>query len=234
MSTSHTQFDFTSSPFVPTLTASSEAADTKFDKLVVCDPAVSEQLIEERRARGADLHDEVWEGVYVMSPLAGLEHQFIAFELAHAFRTGMGRTSGSLILVGVNVSDRDENWAHNYRCPDVALFLKDTKAKLHEAFTHGGPDFAVEIASPNDHTREKFDFYAKVGTRELLIVDRDPWQLELFRLVDGKLVSVATSSIENSCTLASEVIPFTFKLETGETRPQILVGHTESDQSWRV
>ena len=31
-------------------------------------------------------------------------------------------------------------------------------------------------------SREKLDFYAKVGTREVLILDRDPWSLELYAL----------------------------------------------------
>jgi len=50
----------------------------------------------------------------------------------------------------------------------------------------GGPDFAVEILNPGDRTPEKLPFYASVNVRELLVVDRDPWSLELFRLCDGQ------------------------------------------------
>ena len=234
MSTSHSQLDAIVGAQVATVPATSGDIGAKFDKVLVCDTLLSEQLIKDRQERGIDQHDEVWEGVYMMSPLANLEHQFIAFELAHAFRSGLGRDTGALILVGVNVSDRDENWKHNFRCPDVAAYLKDTAAKLHDAYTRGGPDFAVEVVSKNDMTREKLGFYGKVGVRELLIVDRDPWQLELLRLGDDKLVSVGISAVEGSETLTSEVIPFTFKLEKSEQRPVIVVGHTESGHTWRV
>lgn len=223
----HTQVPSVCSPSTP-------GVGTKFKKALICDPIVSEPLIKDRQERGIDQHDEVWEGVYVMSPLANLEHQFVVFELAYAFRCGLGNRSGSLVLVGVNVSDCDENWKHNFRCPDVAIYLENTSAKLHEAFTEGGPDFAVEVVSANDMTREKLDFYAKVGVRELLIVDRGPWQLELLRLADGKLSSTGASTVEKSDLLTSDLIPFTFKLEAGEERPAIVVGHSESEQAWRV
>ena len=68
----------------------------------------------------------------------------------------------------------------------------------------------------------------------IVSVDRDPWQLELLRLADDNLSSIGASTIEESETLTSEVIPFTFRLEEGKQRPAILVGHTESEQSWRV
>ena len=91
------------------------------------------------------------------------------------------------VMAGVNVSDREHGWKKNYRCPDVVVFLNHTKAVDCDTFWFGGPDFAVEIASPGDRSREKLEFYAKVGTRELLLVDRKPWSLELYRLDGEKL-----------------------------------------------
>lgn len=222
-------------PVAPSL-ADDRSTDvgTQFDTVVVLDTKLSEQLIKDRQERGIDQHDEVWEGVYMMSPLANLEHQQIAFRIAFAFQTAFGLDSDNLILVGTNVSDRDKNWKYNFRCPDVVVFLKDTAAKLHEAFSHGGPDFAVEVVSKNDRTRDKLEFYEKVGIRELLIVDRHPWELDLLRLHEGKLKSVGTFTVKNGNTLTSNVIPFTFRLEPGNPRPAIVVGHTESEQTWRV
>jgi Uma2 family endonuclease len=54
----------------------------------------------------------------------------------------------------------------------------------------GGPDFVVEVVSFEDRTREKIGFYASIGARELLIVDRAPWQLEHYRLVSNSLVLI--------------------------------------------
>ena len=40
---------------------------------------------------------------------------------------------------GVNLSDRDDGWEQNYREPDVAVFLHDTKAdQLRHALARGG------------------------------------------------------------------------------------------------
>ena len=44
----------------------------------VLDIYLEERLIAERKALGIDKFDEVWDGVYVMSPLADDEHQEIA------------------------------------------------------------------------------------------------------------------------------------------------------------
>ena len=48
---------------------------------LVTDPQLEAALIASRRESGADKFDEVWEGVYVMSPLANNEHQSIVSQL---------------------------------------------------------------------------------------------------------------------------------------------------------
>ena len=110
--------------------------------------------------------------------------------------------------------------------------MNDTQAENRETHWFGGPNFAVEIVSPLDRTREKLVFYAKVNTRELLIVDRDPWLLELFRLADGKLISAGISTIENGEAIASDVVPLSLKLVAGTSRPQIEIRHNDGEQSW--
>lgn len=54
--------------------------------LVVNDLSLVERLKTERRQTGADRFDEVWEGVYMMAPLANNEHQELVLELAMALR----------------------------------------------------------------------------------------------------------------------------------------------------
>jgi Uma2 family endonuclease len=205
-----------------------------YSATLVLDDAVSEDLIRDRQARGIDQHDEVWEGVYVMSPLADDEHQDVIHSFELAFGMILSLSGKAKVRPGVNVSDREENWSSNFRAPDVVVFLNDTAATCHGAFWKGGPDFAVEVVSKNDRTREKLAFSAKIGMRELLIVDRNPWQLELLRLRDDQLYSTGTSTVEKPEVLTSEVIPFTFKLEKADPRPVIVVGHSESEQTWRV
>ncbi len=98
----------------------------------------------------------------------------------------------------------------------------------------GGPDFAVEIVSRGDRSRQKFDFYAGIGTRELLLVDRYPWALELYDLRDGQLVLIGESRLKTSQTITSEVLSMTFRLLSGEPVPKIEVVHLPSGQSWLV
>lgn len=49
--------------------------------ILVHDPLACQELLAQRRATGADLHDEVWEGTYVLNPLANSEHQEIVLGL---------------------------------------------------------------------------------------------------------------------------------------------------------
>jgi len=88
----------------------------------------------------------------------------------------------------------------------------------------GGPDFAVEIVSPDDASRDKLDFYARVGVRELLVIDRDASALELYRLQGRRMISVGRSIAgDTTTTLQSEVIPLSFRLIEGGARPLIEV-----------
>jgi hypothetical protein len=44
---------------------------------LIRDPEVELRLRAERAATGADRHDEVWEGIYMMAPMPNDEHQQI-------------------------------------------------------------------------------------------------------------------------------------------------------------
>jgi Uma2 family endonuclease len=195
--------------------------------LVVLDPSVERRLKAEREASGADRYDEVWEGVYMMAPFPNNEHQDVQGDLAVAIKIALGWGAPARVHPGANVSDREQGWEHNYRIPDVLVVLPGSKAR--DCGTHwcGGPDFAVEVASPGDRSRQKLDFYAQIGVRELLLIDRDPWRLELFRLEGGRLKPVAPP-------LASKVVPLSFRLIPDQPRPRIEVTHHDGKQRWLV
>jgi Uma2 family endonuclease len=201
-------------------------------EMIVLDPFEQEELIEKRIESGADRFDEVWDGVYVVSPLPNDEHQDIVGLLTYAFISAIRQPGLGLVRPGVNVSDLEDQWEHNYRGPDVVVFLKGTKSRNLGTHWIGGPDFAVEVVSRNDRSREKLDFYAKVGTRELLLVDRFPWSLELYRLIDGVFALVGKSDPDNPAVLVSEVLPLSFRLIDGDPRPTIEIAHADGIQSW--
>jgi Uma2 family endonuclease len=107
---------------------------------------------------GGDRFDEVWNGVYVMSPIANNEHQNLVSEIVAFCRTlvdwqGLGKT-----FAGANVTDRSDGWQENYRVPDVLVFSRDTSAIDLQTHWLGGPDLAIEIVSDGDRTYEKLDF----------------------------------------------------------------------------
>jgi len=200
--------------------------------LMVLDPCEAQRLKAERQANGLDRYDEVWEGVYMMAPLANNEHQDIQLELAFALRSAIGLPKVARVQAGANVSDREHGWKQNYRCPDVVVVYAGSAVRDCDTHWVGGPDFCIEIVSPGDRSRDKLDFYAAVGVRELLIVDRDPWSLELYRLKQGRLEPVGWSDPAANASLPSEVVPVQFRLVLGTPRPQIEVTYRDGVQRW--
>jgi Uma2 family endonuclease len=180
----------------------------------ITDTGLERMLKRERQATGADRFDEVWDGVYFMPPIANNEHQFFQSQLAHVIQTALGSTDHGVVYAGVNVSDREKTWTKNYRCPDVAVVLPGCRAKNRGTHWWGGPDFVIEIISPKDRSKEKIPFYARVGVRELLLIDRNPWSLELYRLQGQNLLSAGRSTTKQSAVLACEVLPLSFRLQS--------------------
>jgi Uma2 family endonuclease len=202
--------------------------------MLILDPIAQDQLIHERRRRGEDRWDEVWEGVYVLMPNPNVEHQDIATGLSTILRVVVDWQGLGKVFQRINVSDRVDDWTQNYRCPDVAVYLHENPAVNCETHWRGGPDFAVEIVSPDDRSREKLGFYARVGERELLLIDRAPWSLEHYRLRKKKLALAGRSTQEHPETLASAVLPLSFRLLPGDSRPRIEVAHADGLQRWLV
>ncbi len=201
--------------------------------MIILDPSDQTAIIEARIESGADRFDEVWDGVYIVSPLPNDEHQEIVGNFTICFGIVIQLTKLGKVRPGVNVSDRVDDWEKNYRGPDVVVFLNDTAARNYGAHWVGGPDFAVEVVSRYDRSREKLDFYSKIAMRELLIVDRYPWALELYRLGEaGVLELVGRSTLERPDTLTSQVMPLTFQLIAGDERPSIATRHSDGIQNW--
>lgn len=190
-----------------------------------------EQLLDRRRESAGALYDEVWEGVYVMSPDPNVEHQELSTLLTVALHSAT-RPSGARIVQGVDISDLDTDWRRNYRCPDLSIFMPGNRAEDRGSHFFGGPDFAVEIVCPEDRSREKLDFYKRVGVREALYIDRRPWTLELFRDDGEKLVTAGRVHPGDEAPLRSEVLGVLFRLLPGEPRPRIEV--TRDEGGWIV
>ncbi len=181
--------------------------------VLINDETIADEVLKKRRASGMDRFDEVWDGVYVMSPMANNQHQSLATQLSAALCTFIDWRDLGQTLVGAHVSDRSEDWTSNYRIPDVLVFLNETSAIDRGTHWFGGPDFAIEILSPCDRALDKLSFYSKVGTRELLIIDRNPWTLTLYRLTNNELVPIGKSSLWQPDEIVSAVLPLKLQLD---------------------
>lgn len=201
---------------------------------VINDRDLEHRLIARRRARGTDKFDEVWNGVYFMSPLANNEHQVVAGRIYAALLEVVERNKGGQVFPGANISDRRGAWRRNFRCPDVAVYLNGNPAE--DCGTHwlGGPDLAVEVVSKGDRARKKLSFYSQVGTRELLIIDRNPWKLELFRLTNDSLILVGTATVDDGRILQSAVLDLDFSLAAAAPRPQLVIAGRNDDVRWTI
>ncbi len=198
------------------------------------DPTMIENIIEERKRTGAERWDEVWEGVYVVSPLPNAEHQKIVLKLAKILDEVISETGLGDVFPGWNVSDLEEDWEFDYREPDIVVVLKSGKAVNCDTYLRGAADFLVEIVSPRDRTYEKIPFYDRLGVVELLIVDRNPWKLELYQRVDDHLQKTGESNLENRAVLTSQTVGLNFQLLSGKDRPQITVEWLANEKKWLV
>ncbi len=202
--------------------------------MLMRDQDLERRVIARRRRLGQDKFDEVWNGVYVMSPLANDEHQDVIGGLNSLLREVVQQTGLGVVRPGVNVTDRHVGWKKNFRCPDVAVFLNGTKAVNFNTHWLGGPDLAIEVISEGERPKRKLGFYAKIGTRELLVVDRAPWKLTLYSLQDGELVPAESASAETGTWLFSNVVPLSFRLIDGDQRPRIEAQHVNGQLNWIV
>lgn len=147
-------------------------------------PPEVEDLLERRRALGQDLFDEVWEGEYHMVPGPHGRHGQIDFELAAVLRPRAKR-AGLQGSGQCNIGLPDD-----YRVPDQAYFA-DAAPKLY----YPSAEIVVEIVSPGDESRLKFDFYFRAGVKEVVIVDPDLRTVEWFARGDAGFVRVDVSDL---------------------------------------
>jgi Uma2 family endonuclease len=144
---------------------------------------VPEQLLEERRRRGADRWDEMWEGVLHMVPPPSLNHQDLEGQLYEWLRTFWVRPRGNRVFTRVGVAPPG-GWPHDYRVPDLSLLTADRFDIERETHLEGAPAAVIEIRSPGDETSEKLPFFADLEIPEVWVVDRDTRRPEVHVLTD--------------------------------------------------
>jgi hypothetical protein len=204
-------------------------------KVLILDQDLIRDFIEDRHEKGIDGHDEVWEGVYIVPPLATIPHQRLATALTVILYSVMTLEGNGEVLAGANVSDRRFGWKRRFRAPDVVVVLARSQAIYCNTHWMGGPDFLVEVQTPGDQTDEKIPFYSELGVQELLIIHRDTRQLRLYRHNGKELVQVKASDFQGAKWLVSAVVLLAFRRKTLRSGPLTDIQRTDGvPGSWTV
>ncbi len=148
-------------------------------------PAEIEALIERREALGLDHRDEVWQGVLHMNPPPSYRHERLSSNLHRVL--GPYADAAGLDLVGiVGIGVKRDN-----RIPDLTLQRpEDAKPQWQETAA-----IVIEIVSPRDKSRDKFDFYAAHMVDEVVIVDPDKRIVDWLGLSDGQYKPIEHSGL---------------------------------------
>lgn len=147
-------------------------------------PDVSEHFLAERRRKGLDRWDEMWNGVLHMPASPTREHQDFCDELIFWIREHWARPSGNRVHREINLT-YPGGWPDDYRIPDVLLVTPDRFHIDHDIYFEESPLVVVEIHSPGDEAYEKLEFYAELGVPECWIIHRDTRRPQVFVNDDG-------------------------------------------------
>lgn len=152
---------------------------------------VSPEALARRKLTGIDRRDELWEGVLHMAPAPSREHQRILDELIVFLLPLLRRAARGTVHSGINVFDETSR-SENYRIPDLTFVAAGRESFLAEdGIRSGAPDAVIEIRSPGDESYDKLPFFASLGVREVIVIDRDTKKPEVYRLAGSQYLAVA-------------------------------------------
>jgi len=148
-------------------------------RAVILKPPAS--FMDERRRMGADRWDEIWDGVLHMVPPPSRWHQRFGSELL-ALLLPLAKARGLELSYETGLY-RPACEERDYRVPDLVF------ARPEQTTERGveGAELVVELLSEGDESREKLGFYAELGVSEVLLIDPDTRELELYVLRGGRL-----------------------------------------------
>jgi Uma2 family endonuclease len=166
-----------------------------------------EDLLADRRRKGLDLFDEVWEGILHMPPPPSDLHQrfgtrllLVLAPIAEARGLVPSHETG-IYRPGTGETD--------YRVPDLVFSRPEDRS--HRG-VEGRAELVVEIRSPGDETYEKLPFYAACGVAEVLVAHPEMRTIELFVLRGGHMHAVVPD--END-VVRSAALDATFEVVAG-------------------
>jgi len=152
----------------------------RITRAVILQPPAS--LLEERRRTGSDCWDEVWEGVLHMVPPPSSWHQRFGTKLIRMLAP-IAESKGLEASYETGLY-RPEDGERDYRVPDLVFARPEN---ISPRGVEGKAELVVELLSEDDESREKLAFYAEVGVAEVLLIDPETRDLELYVLRGDRL-----------------------------------------------
>ena len=145
---------------------------------------------------------ELIEGELFVSRAPGIPHQRVLNNLQFAFVTYLRNNPIGIAVPGAGAIFSD----YDAVIPDLVFVLNErwNQVVTGEKFS-GAPDLVIEVISAGAENRRrdllvKRQLYAKYGVAEYWIVDPQNRLVEVYRLRDGRLESVATLRDEDDIT----------------------------------
>jgi len=148
-------------------------------------------LLDDRRSKGLDRSDEMWEGELHMVPSPSESHQAVAAEL-FLILAPLAKARGMLPRYDPTGLFRP-GVDNDYRVPDQVYARPEVRS---ERGIEGAASLVVEILSPHDETYRKLDWYGTVGVAEVLVIEPGTRRVELFANVGDKMLPVEPVVIE--------------------------------------
>jgi Uma2 family endonuclease len=167
----------------------------------------SQEWLDDRRRRGADVRDEVWDGVLHMVPQPSTHHQRLALDLAIVL-TPLADTRGLQVWHETALL-RPSDPERDYRVPDV---MCARPAICTERGIEGDAELVVEVRSPKDESYEKLPFYESLGVREVWILEPKTRACDVFVLRGGALHLLSPDA---SGALRSEALGLAMRVVDG-------------------
>lgn len=134
--------------------------------------------------------DEIWEElidgkVVAMSPRPVINHNRVAFRIAHLFENYLEGRKCIALADGADVHLTEKD----IFVPDMMVVCDREKIKYDGVY--GAPDLVVEVLSPSTAKRDKGykkDVYEKCGVREYWLVEPASKSIEVYLLKDGAFI----------------------------------------------
>ena len=159
-------------------------------------PAEIEVVLQRRRRTGADVRDEVWEGVLHMAPASRDVHADVQQQFA-VLLDAPARAAGLYPTISIfNLGEPED-----YRVPDGALHRDRSWGTWASTAA-----LVVEIVSPGDLTWDKRPFYAAHEVDDLLIVNPQERSVDWLALERGEYRPVRRSLIDLGPAVLAERI----------------------------